>query len=226
VLNYERLTGTESNSRESFSLTEYAFAAFLESQATFSSGGADKGWLRTGLNADTVWAGPSIEKLTVSSALYYQTDANFDATGYGLKLNAFPQMTQIRLGGTARNTAPGKDVAQYWYWTLQGSLDGFRIDDPGQTGLTANDDYLWAEADLGLVSFNENFGSNGMKFEASVSYAEDLLGSQSTTYGQARVDLFLNEDKTTSLALGYRKGQTYQTLEEVDETTFALSLRF
>lgn len=210
--------------RSKFGFDHGYFALFLEGEGKQQSGVSDEGFLRTGLKSDFVFSGGVFDALTFVTALYYQTDLDFQASGFGVKVTAVPLNAKISMGGTVNRTKPGaKDV--YAFYQPRFSIDAFRANDPGTTNLAANQDYVWLGAGLDFIYVNDAFGAYGMQARLGINYNYDAIGSRDATQGYGEIKVFLDGKKTTSLSLRYDKGTKYQTLEKTDTVTFALGLK-
>lgn len=220
---YRDLTGL---SRTGMHLTRFPVSIFAEGHGSSFSDKPDAGTIRTGLKTDLLWQGGALDSLTLTSSVYYQTDMGLGGSGYGLQAVLTPQKVNAYIGGAPSTDlgASSKDPTFYYLPSLV--VDGFHIDEPGETGLASGQDYLWFGALLKLVLEHPGIGPHGAKAELTGSYFGDAIGGDTAALGTASAQIYLDEAKKTSVGLFYEKGQIYNSLQDVDRLTVSLGLKF
>lgn len=196
-------------------------APYLQFSGSGSSSGDGPSRLVFGLAGETsISDGPIFDNQILSYAAYKETDFNGDSAIYGASFSWLPISLGARLNGYVGATDPVQ-----FKWALQVNGDYRSVSDPGSSALTADTEYTWIGAEVGADLLFGNFG-NGLEISTRYSQHVDLMSDEMAGLWTATADLFLTADRRTSLSLVYKEGTEYQTLTEVDQTTFAISLQF
>lgn len=223
---YSGYPSLEGLPRSGMHLTRSPISIFAEGHGITYSDKPDEGTIRAGLKTDLLFEGGWFDSLTLTSAIYYQTDMGLGGSGYGAQAVLTPQSVKIYMGG-----APGRDLGEgdgdpIFYYLPSIVIDGFYIDEPGETGLAARKDYLWPGVTLALVYDDPQIGPFGAKAELAGSFHVDVVGNQTAALGTATAQIFLDDKKRTSLGISYQNGRQYTSLQDVDTLAFSLGLKF
>ena len=203
-------------------LSDYALFMFAEAEGTVNFGTPNQGYSRFGLDSEaTIFGGGLFELVRIDSALYYQSDLNFDAEGFGGSISVEPFNTDWNLNASARL----QDDTSIFNWVAIGTLDATHIDAPGNTNLTADTNYTWVGGRVGAEYYVEPEGlPNGLTFHGYADFFWDLTNHQEARYFDTGITLNLNKDKTSALSFSYVNGEKSQDLSFDDQ--FKLNLSF
>ena len=187
---------------KSFDLVDASLTAFIEADGDFVSGGANDGFVRTGLKLDSVFAGGPFEKLSVGGAGYYQTDLKFGSSGYGGQLNLIPQVAAIHLNAFTR----ASDDERHFLIRAIGSADVFHIDDAGGTELSADQIFAWVGGTVGFEFVDNSLWEDGIVLGAETEAFWDVANSKDAIKTKIGVDLLFDESGTVATGLSYTRG--------------------
>ncbi len=229
------------NAKGADQVSGYRFLAFAEGDGALNANDADSGYARAGLNFELKgFHGPlgtqDSNHIISDIALYYQTDFALEASGYGLTVSVLPVFTGVnrdepepKSKGYAVNFAREDDNKRTRYFTGRFVLDGFRINDAGNTALTGNTDYLWFGGEVGgTYAANDlpNLFRNGYKLSLSGAYFRDVLSNRVARQISASATAYLNPEKNSTISLEYVRGRGRQTFTYKEEATLSFGLKF
>lgn len=213
------LRGME-NKRD-FALSDIALVGFAEADGVLGTDESDRGYLRAGLKVESAFSSALFPKLGVGVTAYRQTDLALDSEGYGAQLSLVPQRAADRLNGFI--TTPGKKSE--FYFVARGIVDGFRVDDPGDTGL-AEDDFVWVGGKFGFEYIDKRFVANGVLLNVTLDTYYDLLDGREAVDFTAGLEFLLDEKGGTALGIEYKQGEKRQDLESEERISFDLKVKF
>ncbi|OED49254.1 hypothetical protein AB838_07795 [Rhodobacteraceae bacterium (ex Bugula neritina AB1)] len=223
-----RHSGSREAARTARGLSEAGYAFFIEGNGTSSSGQPTTGTVRAGFKADWAFAGGGYDQILLTSAVYAQSDFDLDGRAYGLQLAVTPQAVDRKLNGTSsfsRRVKAGEKFSDH-YFTVNGVLDAFHVDEAGETGLTAGDDYAWLGGTLGYTYFNNKQVASGLTLDAKLDAFTDLANNEDAVLFTGTIGFALNEEGTAAIALKYEKGRSRQSFQKVDSFSLAYQVRF
>ncbi len=209
-----------------FRLSQAPLSFFVEADGKSASGADNSGYVRTGFKSDLIFAGGGLDELAIVTALYYQSDVGLGGSGYGIKTTIIPAKRDWSIGGPLKDRSRAGRKPVYWYFSPKFALDAMHISEPGDTGFTADEDYLWATATVGLNYVNKNVGQFGMSAGLEVSHSVDLAGDSEATFGSATASFYLDEKEKTAMSFTYEKGTQYMSLTDIESFNLGLSFAF
>ena len=206
---------------DGMTLTDRGFALFLEADGTKNGNPKDAGTVRLGFKAEFVFGSSKIPALPLSIVGYAQSDINLDGRAYGLQMGLTPYNAAAHI-----NSWYGKTGENYYQFVIKPMLDVFHVDDAGTSALTAGESYAWLGGEFGARVFAKNVLGNGMTASIGADAYWDLVSGQEAIDGYARLDVFVNPERTAAFRVEYRDGEPRTTLIERDALTVGLALAF
>ncbi|MCA0869670.1 hypothetical protein LCL97_02420 [Seohaeicola saemankumensis] len=206
---------------DGLSLTERGFALFLEADGTKNGNPKDAGTVRLGFKGEFVFGSEDIPALALDFVGYAQSDINLDGRAYGLQMGLTPYNAQAHI-----NSWYGKKGENYYNFVIKPMLDVFHVDDAGTSALTAGESYAWLGGEFGAQFLAKNVLGNGMTASIGADAYWDLVSGQEAIDGYARLDVFVNPERTAAFRVEYRDGEPRTTLIERDALTVGLALAF
>lgn len=203
-------------------LSGYAVAPWLLLQGQLNDSQQDKSTVRIGVDAQaTVFGGRPFGNQIYTAAPYYQTDFDLEASAYGVNATWEPYWLDYRLGG--RKTKP--TYLDFW-WRLIAEADALYVDEPGETDLKADTEYVWlggtARANFGFLP---KLLDNRLYGVAEVAYFWDAASGRDIVKYSGEIGVNLNADGSTSVSVQYSNGTNKSDLQEVDQITLNLNFK-
>lgn len=206
-----------------FRPAEAAAAIFVEADGTVVAENPNAGTLRTGIKGDVDWAGGVLDVLSLSAALYHQTDLDFESSGVGLQTTLRPWRAEWHING-ARLTEEKSNA--YWYFDTAAVADYLKIDDSGVTGLKDGSAYAWLGGWLGLVYRNEKNEDNPVYASLSAGIFKDIRGGNSVERYLAKIGRSFDKEGKTGVELTYDRGVDYKSLNKTDVVSLSYTIRY
>lgn len=211
--------------------TRAGFLGYAEIDNKTESTGQDEGQVRFGIDSNfrtdvgDPRAAPDAFSFRMAGSVvstlgvYYLTDVNFDARGYGIAAAVHPEIPALRINFKTRE--------QSFHWNFNAFVDALKLDEAGSTGLDDDTDYGWVGASLEAVyDAKPKAFSNGIRATMGVDYAKDVTSGEELVEFAVGARVFLDEDERVSLALKHARGETRQKPTFAETTTLNLEFKF
>lgn len=203
----------------------YAFAGWISGDGKLSSNRkTEKSALKFGASAQVeILGGPFFDLQYLSASPYYQTDFRGHAKAYGFTGAWQPYLMAAKLGGSNQQISPYFD----FFWQLKADVTGLRVDEPGQTSLKANTDYLWLGGTVrGHVFLFPEYLNYRLSLVGTYKYYWDERSREEAKMTTAAVAYNLTDDGSTSISFEYQRGTDKDTLDRVRQYVVSLNYKF
>ncbi len=162
-----------------------------------------------GSKAEFVFGSSKIPVLPLSIVSYAQSDINLDGRAYGLQMGLTPYNARGHI-----NSGYDANGAKDYNIVIKPMLDDFHIDDASASALTAGESYAWLGGEFGAQVLANPVLGNGMTASIRADAYRDLNSGQEAVDGYARLDVFVNPERTAAFRVEYRDMEPRTTLIE------------
>jgi len=193
--------------------TDSAFLIFAQADGTINFGSTDRGFTRFGGSYYSRFENSISDRDTFNLSAYFHSDLELEADGYGVLFTYLPVFEGEKID---INLPPAqtKIIDKHGYIATNFTADWINLNDPGNTNLTADTDFLWLGGEIGLVFTDKpETLPNGYTARAGIEYFYDTLNSQEAFQFVAGLDFQLDRSGRSSLGITYIHGEQRQDLE-------------